>query len=90
VVMESKDQRKLLLKRTKFEFQSIPECQENTLAMFGSSGGIAVQERLQRKETAVTVGLEPQGLKLGRGICSGEGGSFTTIRSGERCMRINP
>jgi hypothetical protein len=44
----------------------------------------------QRKETAVTVGLEPQGLKLGRGICSGEGGSFTTVRSGERCMKINP
>jgi hypothetical protein len=43
----------------------------------------------QRKEIVVIVGLEPQGLKLGHGICSGKGGSFTTDRSGERCMKIN-
>jgi hypothetical protein len=36
------------------------ENQENTLVMFRSSGGIAVQESQQRKETVVTVVLEPQ------------------------------
>jgi hypothetical protein len=76
--MESKSQRKLLSRGTKFEFQSIPECQENTLAMFGSSGGIAVQERQQRKETAVTMGLEPQGLKLGHKIYAGERPTFSS------------
>jgi hypothetical protein len=34
----------IVVEREKFEFQSIPECQENTLVMLRSSGGIAVQE----------------------------------------------
>jgi hypothetical protein len=62
--MESKDQRQLLSSEIKFEFWSIPKCQEHTLAVFGSSRGIVVQERQQRKETVVTMGLEPQGLNL--------------------------
>jgi hypothetical protein len=76
--MESKAQSKLLSRGTKFEFQSVPECQENTLAVFGSSGGIVIQERQQRKETAEIVGLEPQGLKLGRKICAGERPTFSS------------
>jgi hypothetical protein len=36
--------REIIVEKDKIEFQSIPECQENTLAVFGSSGGIKVQE----------------------------------------------
>jgi hypothetical protein len=86
--MESKYESELLSRGTKFEFQSIPECQENTLVVFGRSGGITVEERQQRKDIAVTVGLEPQSLKLGRKICAKERPTFSSRRIWQKVHEI--
>jgi hypothetical protein len=60
----------------------------NTWTVFRSSGSIAVQENLQRKDTTTTMVLGHKVYNLDHRICSGEGGSFTTIRSGKRSMVV--